>query len=34
LVTVVVKHQGRTIVTSETYKVDPNVNLPKSGVGG
>ena len=34
LVTVVVKHQGRTIVTSETYKADPNINLPQSGAGG
>ena len=34
LVTVVVKHQDRTILTTETYKADPNINLPQSGAGG
>ena len=36
LVTVVVSREGRTIpiLTTETYKSDPNINLPQSGAGG
>ena len=34
LVTVVVKHQGKRILTTETYKADPDMNLPQSGAGG